>query len=62
MDFPLEFLGSEIDISPQEIEGIHLNNYPSIFTFFFILWHQLFTPRKINMEHIHGGLEDHFPF
>ena len=20
------------------------------------------TPRKINMEHNHGGLEDHFPF
>ena len=20
------------------------------------------TPRKINMEHSHGGLEDHFPF
>ena len=23
---------------------------------------QTFTPRKINMEHNHGGLEDHFPF
>ena len=22
----------------------------------------LTTPRKINMEHNHGGLEDHFPF
>ena len=21
-----------------------------------------YTPRKINMEHNHGGLEDHFPF
>ena len=21
-----------------------------------------FTPLKINMEHNHGGLEDHFPF
>ena len=20
------------------------------------------TPQKINMEHNHGGLEDHFPF
>ena len=24
-----------------------------------LLW---YTPRKINMEHNHGGLEDHFPF
>ena len=23
---------------------------------------QVFTPLKINMEHNHGGLEDHFPF
>ena len=22
----------------------------------------IFTPLKINMEHNHGGLEDHFPF
>ena len=21
-----------------------------------------YTPRKIDMEHNHGGLEDHFPF
>ena len=21
-----------------------------------------YTPLKINMEHNHGGLEDHFPF
>ena len=23
---------------------------------------QMFTPRKINMEHNNGGLEDDFPF
>ena len=23
---------------------------------------RIFTPLKINMEHNHGGLEDHFPF
>ena len=29
----------------------------------FCMWGLLtFTPRKINMEHNHGGLEDHFPF
>ena len=25
-------------------------------------WNSETTPRKINMEHNHGGLEDHFPF
>ena len=30
--------------------------FPSIF------WYCQGTPLKINMEHNHGGLEDHFPF
>jgi len=25
-------------------------------------WDGTLTPLKINMEHTHGGLEDHFPF
>ena len=27
-----------------------------------IFWYCQGTPLKINMEHNHGGLEDHFPF
>ena len=26
------------------------------------LEHHRHTPRKVNMEHNHGGLEDHVPF
>ncbi len=34
--------------------------YPTLGTY--VVKIQNLTPPKINMEHNHGGLEDHFPF
>ena len=34
----------------------------SMFVFGRVMMEKTYTPLKINMEHNHGGLEDHFPF
>ena len=48
-------------IYPVHLNVGNLTKYTSKYTFNHMdpSWD---TPRKINMEHNHGGLEDHFPF
>ena len=43
------------------VNGVELTFPPSSW-FLSCFFPVFFTPLKINMEHNHGGLEDHFPF
>ena len=43
----------------ESVESMKFRQQKTIFRSYLTIF---VTPRKINMEHNHGGLEDHVPF
>ena len=52
----------EISGVESAVPEVHKALVAGRFFFFFSGYRFFFSPLKINMEHNHRGLEDHFPF